>query len=325
MPNAASESLLKRSLFPFVSLIVSLILAPNSKHLAATNTWPATNTWSRQHQPSFRGYSRYQTPLLAPRTPDPATAFPNLILVQNEPPLVALSMPNAASESLQKRSLFPFVSLIVSLILAPNTWPATNTWSRQHQPSFRGYSRYQTPLLAPRTPDPAPLVALSVPNAASECLQKRSLFPFVSLIVSLILAPNTRPATNTWSRQHQPSFRGYSRYQTPLLAPRTPDPATAFPNLILVQNEPPLVALSMPNAASESLQKRSLFPFVSLIVSLILASNTWPATNTWSRQHQPSSRSYSGYQTPLLDPRTPDPATAFVLSLPNAASSSPNT
>ena len=144
---AKVQSLQKRSLFPFVSLIVSLILAPN--------TWPATNTWSRQHQPSFRGYSRYQTPRLTPRTPDPATAFPNLILVQNEPPLVALSLPNAASESLQKRSLFPFVSLIVSLILAPNTWPATNTWSRQHQPSFRGYSRYQTPLLAPRTPDPA--------------------------------------------------------------------------------------------------------------------------------------------------------------------------
>ena len=31
------------------------------------------------------------------RTPDPATAFPNLILVQNEPPLVALTEPRAHS------------------------------------------------------------------------------------------------------------------------------------------------------------------------------------------------------------------------------------
>ena len=31
------------------------------------------------------------------------TAFPNLILVQNEPPLVPLWVPNAASESLEKK------------------------------------------------------------------------------------------------------------------------------------------------------------------------------------------------------------------------------
>ena len=43
-----------------------------------------------------------------PRTPGPATAFPNLILVQNEPPMVALWVPNAASESLEKKK---FVSI----------------------------------------------------------------------------------------------------------------------------------------------------------------------------------------------------------------------
>ena len=43
-----------------------------------------------------------------PRTPGPATAFPNLILVQNEPPMVALWVPNATSESLEKNK---FVSI----------------------------------------------------------------------------------------------------------------------------------------------------------------------------------------------------------------------
>ena len=43
------------------------------------------------------------------RTPGPATAFPNLILVQNEPPMVALWVPNAASESLEKKK---FVSIL---------------------------------------------------------------------------------------------------------------------------------------------------------------------------------------------------------------------
>ena len=41
-------------------------------------------------------------------TPGPATAFPNLILIQNEPPMVALWVPNAASESLEKNK---FVSI----------------------------------------------------------------------------------------------------------------------------------------------------------------------------------------------------------------------
>ena len=70
--------------------------------------------------------------------------------------MVALWVPNAASESLEKKSLFPFVSVI----LAPNI---------QNEP---------------------PMVALWVPNAASESLEKKSLFPFVSVI----LAPDT------WSR-----------------------------------------------------------------------------------------------------------------------------
>ena len=43
-----------------------------------------------------------------PRTPGPATAFPNLILIQNKPPMVALWVPKAASESLEKNK---FVSI----------------------------------------------------------------------------------------------------------------------------------------------------------------------------------------------------------------------
>ena len=43
-----------------------------------------------------------------PRTPGPATAFPNLILIQNQPPMVALWVPKAASESLEKKQ---FVSI----------------------------------------------------------------------------------------------------------------------------------------------------------------------------------------------------------------------
>ena len=77
------------------------------------------------------------------------TAFPNLILVQNEPPLVPLWVPNAASESLEKKGrLLPFVSLI----LAPNTSAFPNLILVQNEP---------------------PLVALSLPNAASESLEKK--------------------------------------------------------------------------------------------------------------------------------------------------------
>ena len=66
------------------------------------------------------------------------------------------------------------------------------------------------------------MVPLWLPNAASESLEKKK---FVS----------------SW--------------------PRTPGPATAFPNLILLQSEPPMVALWLPNAASESLEKKK---FVSI-------------------------------------------------------------
>ena len=62
------------------------------------------------------------------------------------------------------------------------------------------------------------MVALWLPNAASESLNKK-------FCVHL--------SRSSW--------------------PRTPGPATAFPNLILVQNEPRMVALWLPNAASESL------------------------------------------------------------------------
>ena len=44
-------------------------------------------------------------------TPGPATAFPNLILIQNEPPMVALWVPNAASESPEKKNKFVSICL----------------------------------------------------------------------------------------------------------------------------------------------------------------------------------------------------------------------
>ena len=103
------------------------------------------------------------------RTPDPATALPNLILLQNEPPLVALSMPNAPSESPEKI----FLAHLFSHFLAPNT-----------------------------------------------CRQ-----PFSSIFLA-------HPVCFHWSRSSWP---------------RRPDPATAFPNLILVENELPLVALTSSN------------------------------------------------------------------------------
>ena len=84
------------------------------------------------------------------------------------------------------------------------------------------------------------MVALWLPNAASESLEKKEVCVHLS--------------RSSW--------------------PRTPGPATAFPNLILVQNEPPMVALWVPDAASESLdleKKTSFFPFVSVI----LAPYTW--------------------------------------------------
>ena len=71
------------------------------------------------------------------------------------------------------------------------------------------------------------MVPLWLPNAASQSLEKKKF-------VSICLGPS-------W--------------------PRTPGPATAFPNLILLQNEPPMVALWLPNAASESLEKKK---FVSI-------------------------------------------------------------
>ena len=67
------------------------------------------------------------------------------------------------------------------------------------------------------------MVALWLPNAASESLEKKEVCVHLS--------------RSSW--------------------PRTPGPATAFPNLILVQNEPPMVALWLPNAASESLEKKT--------------------------------------------------------------------
>ena len=56
------------------------------------------------------------------------------------------------------------------------------------------------------------MVALWMPNAASESLEKKEVCVHLS--------------RSSW--------------------PRTPGPATAFPNLILLQNEPPMVALWLP-------------------------------------------------------------------------------
>ena len=146
------------------------------------------------------------------------TAFPNLILVQNEPPLVPLWVPNAASESLEKKGrLLPFVSLI----LAPNSW------------SLHGFSQSNS---SPKRASPGCTFAA----------KRRLRIP-----------RKKKDVCCHWFRSSWP---------------RTPGHATAIPNLILVQNEPPLVALSLPNAASESLEKkRRLLP----LVSLILAPNTW--------------------------------------------------
>ena len=75
------------------------------------------------------------------------------------------------------------------------------------------------------------MVALWVPNAASESLENKKF-------VSICLGQDEKEVCFHLSRSSWP---------------RTPGPATAFPNLILIQNEPPMVALWVPNAASESL------------------------------------------------------------------------
>ena len=108
-----------------------------------------------------------------PRTPGPATAFPNLILIPNQPPMVALWVPKAASESLEKKtSLF----LFVSVILAPDTW------------SRHSFSQSNS------GPKPAPMVALWVPNAASESLEKKVCFH-----LSRSSWPRTSPTSLPWS------------------------------------------------------------------------------------------------------------------------------
>ena len=114
------------------------------------------------------------------------------------------------------------------------------------------------------------MVALSVPNAASGSLEnKDSFLPFFSRI----LAPNTwcRHGFSQSNSGPKRASHGHTfdakrcfwilREQDSFLPffSRTPDPATAFPNLILVENEPPLVALSVPNAPSESLEKNISF------------------------------------------------------------------
>ena len=67
------------------------------------------------------------------------------------------------------------------------------------------------------------MVALWLPNAASESLEKKEVCVHLS--------------RSSW--------------------PRTPGPATAFPNLILVQNKPPTVALCHGFSQSNSGPKRA--------------------------------------------------------------------
>ena len=83
------------------------------------------------------------------------------------------------------------------------------------------------------------MVALWLPNAASESLEKKEVCVHLS--------------RSSW--------------------PRTPGPATAFPNLILVQT---MVALWVPDAASESLDLEKKKKFVSICLGHL-------APNTWSR------------------------------------------
>ena len=84
-------------------------------------------------------------------TPGPATAFPNLILIQNEPPMVALWVPNAASESPEKKQ--------VCFYLSRSSWPRTPGPAT----AFPNLSLVQ---------NQPPMVALWVPNAVSESLQQ---------------------------------------------------------------------------------------------------------------------------------------------------------
>ena len=92
-----------------------------------------------------------------PRTPGPATAFPNLILVQNEPPMVALWLPNAASESLEKKE--------VCVHLSRSSWPRTPGPAT----AFPNLILVQT------------MVALWVPDAASESLDLEKKNKFLSI------------------------------------------------------------------------------------------------------------------------------------------------
>ena len=137
------------------------------------SSWPRTSKTSLP----WSHFGRETPPLnvsicLGHLGPGPATAFPNLILIQNEPPMVTLWVPNAASEFLEKTSLF----LFVSVILAPDTW------------SRHSFSQSNS------GPKPAPMVALWVPNAASESLEKKVCFH-----LSRSSWPRTSPTSLPWS------------------------------------------------------------------------------------------------------------------------------
>ena len=140
-------------------------------------------------------------------------------------------MPNAPSESLEKNLFFiscansaPFESLekTFSFISGANSGSELLLLgtSAMAEPlaRFEGFEGF----------------ALSMLNAPSESLEKKT---FLSFLVQILLPLNL------------PRKKLFFHFLCKVWL-RTPDPATAFPNLILVQNEPPLVALTEPRAHS---------------------------------------------------------------------------
>ena len=116
MPNAASGSLKNKDNF---LQFFSRILAPNTwcRHsFSPSNSDPKRASHGRTFGAKrcfwiLREFSVHFSCASGPRTPGAAAAIPNLILVQNEPPLVAL----------RTKIVFSFL-LFFSRILAFNTW-----------------------------------------------------------------------------------------------------------------------------------------------------------------------------------------------------------
>ena len=109
LPNAASESLEKKK---FVSICLGHL---GPEHLVPSTAFPNAASESLENKPP--------TVALWPRTPGPATAFPNLILLQNKPPMVPLWLPNAASESLEKKKFVSICHLNPEHLVPPQLFP----------------------------------------------------------------------------------------------------------------------------------------------------------------------------------------------------------